>query len=251
MTAREVVRFIEEQVPKLSGEEGFHYGDPDAEVTGVLVCWQATVPALRHAADNGCNLVIAHETTFHPDDAKRENDWAPNRARRQVLDDAGIALFRSHWSADTICVFDEFARLLGLSEVAAGEGFFRVFAVEPTSVRHLAQHAKRAVGLDTIRVAGDLDKVVSRVGLPWGGLGLFCNVVFLQRIVENGADVAVGGETDDIGMRFALDCGLPLIETSDSASENPGLRRLAADLAAALPGLNVVFYENTLPYRWL
>jgi putative NIF3 family GTP cyclohydrolase 1 type 2 len=251
MTAREVVRFIEQQVPKLSGEEGFQYGDPEIEVSGVVVCWMATVPALRYAADNGCNLVICHESTFYPDDSRREYDWVPNRARRKVLDEHAVTLFRSHWSADTICVFDEFARHLGLSEVAAGEGFFRVFAIEPTTVQRLAERAKRAIGVDTIRVAGELDKVVSRVGLPWGGLGLFCNVGFMQKILENGAEAAIGGETDDVGMRFALDSDLPFVETGHSISENPGLRLLAERMAAGLPGLKVLFYENTIPYAWV
>jgi putative NIF3 family GTP cyclohydrolase 1 type 2 len=237
-------------VPKLSGEEGFHYGDPEAEVTGVVLCWMATVPALRHAAEHGCNLVIGHEATFQPDDAQRKLEWAPNRARRELLDAHGIALFRAHWSADTICVFDEFARLLGLSEVAAGEGFFRVFAIEPTPVRDLALRAKRIMRLETMRVVGDLDKVVSRVGLAWGGLGLYSNVGFLQQILQNGADVAIGGETDDVAMRFALDSNLPFIETGHSPSENPGLRLLAERMAAALPGLKVLFFENPRPSRW-
>jgi putative NIF3 family GTP cyclohydrolase 1 type 2 len=251
MTARNVVHFIEDQVPQLSGEEGFQYGDPEAEVAGVVICWMATVPALRFAADHGCNLVIAHEATFQPDDSQRQYEWVPNRARREILDAHRIALFRSHWSADTICIFDEFARLLGLGEVSRGEGFYRVFAIEPTTVRRLADRAKQAMGLETIRVAGDLDKVVSRVGLAWGGLGLYSNVGFLQKILENGADVAIGGESDDIAMRFALDSDLPFIETGHSVSENPGLRILSQQLAGAFPRLKVLFFENPLPYRWL
>ena len=155
MTAHDVVRFIEQQVPQLGGEEGFQYGQPDTEVSGVVVCWMATAPALHYAAQNACNLVICHESTFYPDDSKREYGWVPNRARRELLDAHGITLFRSHWSAYTITVFDEFARLLGLSEVAAGEGFVRVFAIEPTPVRDLAANAKRTFGLDTIRVVGE------------------------------------------------------------------------------------------------
>lgn len=74
-------------------------------------------------------------------------------------------------------------------------------------------------------------------------MGLFVNIEFMQRLVENGAEAGICGETDEYAMRFAEDAGLALIETSHAACENIGLRRFAAMVADAHPGLNVAFHE--------
>ena len=56
--------------------------------------------------------------------------------------------------------------------------------------------------------------MVSRIGLPWGGLGLFVNVGYQQALVEQGCDLFIAGESDNYGFRFAQECGIPMIETS-------------------------------------
>ena len=74
-----------------------------------------------------------------------------------------------------------------------------------------------------------------RVGLPWGGLGLFVNVGYQQRLIEQGCDVFIAGESDNYGFRFAAECGIPMIETSHELSENDGLRRFAEMLSGGFP----------------
>jgi len=49
--------------------------------------------------------------------------------------------------------------------------------------------------------------------------------------------------TSQTAGRFPCDCCPP--------SENPGLRRLAEEMAGVFPRLEVLFFENPLPYRWL
>jgi len=105
--------------------------------------------------------------------------------------------------------------------------------------------------MEHVRVAGDLDKVVSRVGLPWGGLGLSLNTAFMQSVIAHEPDVFIAGETDDYGMRFAIDAGVPMIETSHATSEIPGMRHFAEDLADRYPGLGVVAFENPAPWTTL
>jgi hypothetical protein len=52
------------------------------------------------------------------------------------------------------------------------------------------------------------------------------------------------GETDNYGFRFAVESGIPLIETSHELSENPGIRRFTSLLAANFPEVAFAFYEN-------
>lgn len=246
MTAREAMNWLEEREPKTGPEEGFKFGDPEVQVAGVLVCWMATAPALEQAAANACNLVVCHETLFYPQSAPidAERCWRTNRRRVELMSDNRMAVYRAHGKLDRLCIFDDFAAALGLRDVCAGEGYTRIFSVPSTPVGELVERARRATGVPAVRVVGDLERRVERIGLPWGGLGLFVNISFMQQLVENGAQVGIGGETDEYAMRFAEDAGMALIETSHAASENIGLRHFAAMLAEAYPGLNVIFHDG-------
>jgi putative NIF3 family GTP cyclohydrolase 1 type 2 len=51
------------------------------------------------------------------------------------------------------------------------------------------------------------------------------------------------------GVRFAAECGIPMIETSHEVSENPGLRRLTGVLDEAFPDVQFAFYENECIWR--
>ena len=84
-----------------------------------------------------------------------------------------------------------------------------------------------------VSAARGMDQVVHRVGLPWGGLGLFVNVGYQQRLIEQGCDVFIAGESDNYGFRFAAECGIPMIETSHELSENDGLQRFVDDAGLA------------------
>ena len=251
MTARQVVKWLDEREPQTGGEEGFKFGDPEARVSGVLVCWMADVAALQAAAEKKCSLVICHETLFYPQSAPidAERTWRTNRRRMELMSDNRITVYRAHGKLDRLCIFDDFAAALGLHDVCAGEGYARIFRVPPTPLRDLIAQAKQATGVPAVRVVGDLDRCVERIGLPWGGLGLFVNVGFMQQLVQNGAQAGIGGETDEYAMRFAEDAGIALIETSHAASENIGLRHFAAMLAEAHPDLKVVFHDPGPAWR--
>ena len=89
-----------------------------------------------------------------------------------------------------------------------------------------------------------LDQIVSKIGLPWGGMGLVNNIGYQQKLIELGADVFISGESDNYAFRFAAECGIPVIETDHDVSENPGISSFADMLQERFPELDVSFYEN-------
>ncbi|MGQ9732916.1 MAG: Nif3-like dinuclear metal center hexameric protein [Candidatus Zipacnadales bacterium] len=256
MKAIAVGTFIEGLTEGMGQEEGFRYGDPDIEVTGVLVCWMATVEAIETAAQKGCNLIVCHEELTFPYEFRDSNAirylwWRPNARRLSLLGKHGITVYRAHGMLDRYCILDDFAEMLGLPKPIVREGYVRIHVIEPTALRDLAHHVKERVGLSHVRVCGDLDRKVSRVGCPWGGLGLSLNTAFMQSLLPHNPEVFIAGETDDYGMRFAIDCDIPLIETSHATSENPGLAHFARDLKHAFPHLRIFYYENPVPWTTL
>jgi len=245
----------------LGGDEGVQMGSRDSEVKKAMVCWMATRDALASAERDGAQLVIAHESLFYPYDARLEEGetqgweaWPTNRRRREIIERAGLTLARVHGTADELCVFDTFASLLDLGEPVLGQKCYKIYEIMPVPLGALVERVKAAVGLQHVRVScadGDLARPVHRVGLPWGGLGLFVNISYQQWAMQNGCDVLIAGESDSYGFRFSAECHVPMIETSHEASEIPGLRRFTAILAEKHPEVTWHFYDNGTAWRWM
>jgi len=236
-------------------EEDVRFGDPNTEVRGVLFCWMATVDALEHAGREGCNLVVAHEDLWVPYAFRGRPDdyvtWPTNRARCERMVKYGLTVFRCHGTLDEICILDDFIATLGIAETERGPGFHRIAQIEETTVRELADRVRKKLGLDAVRVAGDLDKWVSRLGFAWGGLGLSLNAQFLNQQTLFGVDAMIAGEMDEYAMEMVVDAGIPIIETSHAVSENIGIRNFAERFARDHPRLKVVYHENARPWQFV
>jgi len=213
----------------------------------VLVSWMATLGAIEAAAERGCNLLLAHEELTYPSGGRgggfEHLAWRVNRLRLSALARHGITVYRAHGMLDRICILDDFGRALGLPEPGIRDGYVRIHEIEPITVRELAAQVKERMDLDAVRVTGDLDQQVSRIGLPWGGLGLNVNMSFVERLLDSGADGLIAGEMDDYAMRYVIDAGVPMIETSHAVSENIGLRNFCQTLRDKFPGLRVEFFD--------
>jgi len=258
MTVKDLISYIlkrKGQGQALNGDEGVLFGDPGAEIRGLLITWMATVQALREAARTGCNVVLCHESFYlvsplQTGVAPQEMAWAPNRNRVSAAVAGGITVLRVHGSLDLICIWDDFVAALGIDNPTPGTGWNKVLPILETTVGALADRLKSTFGLPRVRVAGDMDQRVRVAGFPWGGLGLDTNLSYLARCLELGADVLIAGECDEYGFTFAVDAGVPMIETGHSLSENPGLRGFADRLHGDQPGLPVVFFPETRAFTY-
>lgn len=238
---------------ELNVDEGVQHGDTDRELEGVSVSWMATPDAIEAAGKCGHELLIVHESLYYPYDVVLSTnpppdwkEWRVNRQRRSLLEQYNLSLLRIHGSADEICIFDTFAKMLELGEAVFADGLVKVYEIPACPLHVLVQRVKERVGIPLLRVAdaGDMNQTVSRIGLPWGGMGLFVNVGYQQHLVAQGCDVFIAGESDNYGFRFAVESGIPMIETSHELSENPGLRRFTLMLREAFPDVEFSFYEN-------
>jgi len=253
-----IVRHIESLTARpLDPDEGVHHGDPDVQVASATVSWMATPDAIEAAAADGSQVLICHESLYYPYDVVIAphpppgwREWTVNRQRSDLLRRHGLTCLRIHGAADTLCIIDAFADRLGLGAPAGADGLCKVYDMAPRPLGELVRDVKRRTGLAAVRVSGadDLERVVRRPGLLTGGLGLFVNVGSQVRLQALGCDVCIAGESDNYGFRYGVECGLPLIETSHELSENPGLRRFTALLAAAFPAVTFRFHE--LPCVW-
>lgn len=237
---------------QLNPDEGVVFGDPTAEVKGILVCWMGTVAAVRRAREVGANTIISHEAIFFPYPGIRAGgpptdhlSWCCNRQRIEALCATGINVLRLHGTMDRLHIFDEFPVALGFPEPVLRDDLIRIYEFPATPIREMVRRVKERLKMDYVRVSNcDLDRPVRRVALPLGGLSLFVNVGSLANLARYSPDLFIAGETDEYALQFAIDAGIPLIETSHAVSENPGVRVFAERLAADLSPLPVTYFQN-------
>jgi putative NIF3 family GTP cyclohydrolase 1 type 2 len=259
LKVKEVKDHIVEMTGGFHRDEGLHFGDPNAKVRKIMVCWMADNEAIEHAAKIGANLIITHESLFYPYDVVVNGrvpefmSWKTNASRIEQLARAGISVIRAHGSLDKLCIFDDFASLLQLGTPAVSEpDYVKIYEVSSVTYGQMIERVKQALNLKQLRATnGDRNREVKRVGLPWGGMALFVNVGYMQKLVEHECDLLIAGETDNYGLRFALGAGIDMIETSHEVSENPGLKHFAEMLAQDLPAIEVEFYGNQMPWVYV
>lgn len=259
VTARELTDIILGFAP-LEGEvrgdmNGFLYGDAETTVTGIAVCWSPTADVIRQAAARGLNFILSHEIMFFP---RSEVEWYAtipepdrphNAIRRELMDRFGLCHCRCHSNWDPIVIHgiaDACATQLGFPEPVYRSRYLRMYELPPLTLAELAQQCKLRLGTPHVRVAGDLARVLRRIGIAYGGFGQSWEC--LDEFILQGAEAVIIGEGIDYTFRAAVDAGLGLIETSHVGSENPGMRAFAGLLAQRLPDLPVEFIDSGHPW---
>ncbi len=240
-------------------DEGISYGPARQPITGVTVCWMPDPEAVRAADVAGHELMIHHEALTYPYPTyteQRERQylaWPTNAQRLTAIGQAGLTACRIHTSADEICNFRVVIEMLQLGDPAerGRTPFEAVFEIAPMPYRALIDRVKKCFNMPAVRAtcALGMERTVSRVGLPWGGLGLFVNVGYMQSVIEHHCDVFIAGETDNYAMRFCTELGIDVIETSHEVSEVPGMAQLAKLIGRAFPSLDVKAYRQNCIWR--
>ncbi len=256
VTPEQIVQRVHTVSETNSHEDIVVFGDRDKSVNRVLVCWMATPEAILEAAKLEADMLICHESLFFPYEAEHTGSnpdfltWPANVNRVRLLAQINLTCARFHYSADKLTIFDTIAQQLGLSDIVVDEpDFMRVYKVEPiTYAQLLEQIESRGFNIQR-RTLGDPGRVVTRIGLPWGGMGLSVNISYSQRLVEMGCEVLIGGEADSYTFHFAKESGVEFVETGHEASENPGLGAFCDWLRTQFPSLEVHHFENPPAYE--
>ncbi len=254
-----IVEHIKHSSGLLGKEEGIRFGAPNAKVENILICWMADIAAINYAIQVKTDLIVTHESVLYPYDIFESEgaadflSWETNHNRLKLLAENDITVVREHYSLDKLCIFDNFATILELGAPVISKGdFIKIYEPEESmNYGELINSVKEKFNLKTVRVTkGNKARKIKRIGLPWGGLGLFVNVGYMNKLVEWGCDTFIAGETDNYGFHFAVDAGVDMIETGHEISENPGLCHFSKELSKAFPNLNVEFFENKPPFAY-
>lgn len=157
------------------------YGDTAQECTGIVTCIWPTVDIIKRARELGANCIISHEAIFwnHGDHQDAVGDTAAFKAKKELLDDWGGAVWRCHdfihsrvpidtdrAMADGI--FYGLADKLGWLDYRVGDdrGFCLEYEIPETDATELARELVAKLDLNGTRITGDSHARVRRVRIP-------------------------------------------------------------------------------------
>ncbi len=251
-------------------------GSWDMEVKGIAMTFMATVEVIRKAAALGANLIITHEPTWFT--GLDQTDWLEGDPvyveKKKLIDSAGVAIWRfhDHMHFDRQDgIYRGFDRETGWEKYRmpvlfdpAAPAFLKgrfdgCYEIPETTLRELCEYLKVHIGMKTMRIIGDPDMPVSRVGvLPGGGsLGLGVEQMPMELMRRRNLDVILCGDITEwtlpayvrdasqMGMRKAI------IVLGHERSEEPGMKRLGEWMKDLTGDIPLYFTDAEEPFIYL
>lgn len=239
---KDIMWFMEDLAPAAYAEEwdnpGLNVGDPDAEVNKILVALDATEAVIDEAVEKGADLIVTHHPLlFHS--IKKINYDKPDGRKIIKLIKNGIGVFAAHTNLDAAQggTNDKLAEIIGLKNIKPlslvkedGIGIGRWGDIEDDiTVGMLSVKIKEALGLDAVRVTGNISRKVKRAALCTGA-----GIEFLDDAVKAKCDVYITADVRYHEAMDALDKNMVIIDATHYATENIIVPDIAAYLRKKL-----------------
>ena len=172
LTAGDVVRRIQEKVGipwnSKTYRDTFKIGGPDTEVRGIASTFMSTFDVLQRAHAAGQNMIVTHEPTFWSDEDEIKT-LANDKLYRAKLDFGNknnlvVWRFHDHWHArKPDGIFEGWNKALGWDKYQP-DPEKRMYQIPSTTLQAVAEHVRDALKTDSIRVIGDPQLRVSKIG---------------------------------------------------------------------------------------
>jgi putative NIF3 family GTP cyclohydrolase 1 type 2 len=262
VTAKQVIERIQAHVGvpwRSDTVDTFKAGDPETRVTGVATTMMATYDVLVRAAAEGKNLIITHEPTFYShqdqtDQFEKEQDAVWIEKERFIKEHHMVVWrFHDHWhmhQPDGITT--GVVRALQWQKFQSSSDP-NLFVLPEMTVAALAEQMKQRLGIQVLRVVGNPQMKVTKVGLAPGAGGPQRHRRMLQR--DSVEVLAIGEVPEWETIEYVTDAvsegrKKALILLGHIPSEQPGMEDCAEWLKGFVKEVPVGFVATREPF-WL
>ncbi len=226
------------------------WGDTDRECTGIAVTCNGTIDVMRRASELGANLVIVHENIFYDGSDKDENlvGIAQVDEKKKLLDELGITVWRNHdhmhgegprtpidQRKKIDYIYYGIMKVFGWDEYVVGSDKKPLlYEIPETTVPQLCSFLMDKVGLNGVRILGDVNTKVRRVFICEHVQGRN-DAELLRRMDELDADVFIPLEIIDwtlssyVRDSVSLGRSRAILEMGHFNFEEPGMRWMAEE----------------------
>ncbi len=259
-TVGEIMNLIYKEIPGApfpQTVDTLKSGDASLEVTGIISTMFATIPVIQQAVLKKANFIIAHEPTFynHTDDINWSGKNEIVEKKMELLRKNKIAVWRFHdyWHAHRPDGVRK-GVVLKMGWAQYDPQSSGIISIPETGLSALIQEFKKNLGINHLRVIGNMGQRCKRIALLPGAAG---GQSQLRMAEELQPDVLVVGEVHEwetaeyIRDARALGKKISLIVLGHSVSEEPGMDWLVSWLQPKIPGIPVTHIPATDPFQWL
>lgn len=197
MNIHEIEKILDIKLKKEIASEwdnvGLLIGRKDKEVQSILLALELTKEVLQEAIEKACDMIICHHPLIFSGIKKIVD---PDQEMIYSLIRHDIGLYAAHTNFDMIehGLNDYFAGQFDVEEVSVileenNEGLLRIFEIPAQSIYALASDIKKKFNTDYIRLIGDENKTVQKVGLVTGS-----GADYAEEAFRLGVDVFITGD---------------------------------------------------------
>lgn len=263
MNCRELIRFLEQEVPLEAAEgwdnPGFLVGDKEKEIKKVLVVLDITNEVINLAIRENVDFILAHHPViFSKIKRCTSDDFLQNKLIRLIRHD--ICAYGMHTCYDVCRMGDRMIEYLGLKNVcgpvestmcrhekAEGKGIGIIANIkEDITVGEYAQKVKDAFDLEHVMVFGNMDTKIHRIAIvPGSGRSM------IAQAKESGADVFLTGDIGHHEGLDAVDMGICVIDAGHYGLEQVFIDDMKQLITEGQKEIEVITYKAGSPYKVL
>ena len=259
-TVREVIDIILKEIPGAPFKETvdtLKSGSETQVVSGIVTTMFATVAVVEEAAKRKANFIIAHEPTFynHLDDTNWSGQNDIVRRKQELLKKHNITIWRFH---DYWHTHRPDGVGYGVLQKTGWLQYYKpgnmILNLPAASLQDIVHTLKESLGIEQLRVIGDLSQSCERIALLPGAAGGQRQIAIVEK---EHPDVLIVGEVHEWEtaeyIRDARQLGskTALIVLGHSQSEEPGMEWLVDWLQPKLQGMPVRHIASRNPFKFV
>lgn len=220
--------------------------DTSREVRRVLVALDPTDAAVKYAREHGFDtLLVHHPMIFTAQKTVTDTTYVGKRVIDALLGGVSVISMHTRLDGGNGGVNDKLLEMLGFSSVGKmGDDELpeigRYADIEPITAGELAILAKNKLGADMVRLTGDENKLVKRLGVCGGGGGSL-----IRAAIAAGCDAFLTGDCGYNSSQDAAEEDLVTIEAGHFFSEAPVCGVLAS-YAESIAEAEVEYYDSNI-----
>ena len=245
MKLSEIYKIADEIAPKKLSDEACSIGfydnsgiliDTGEDIKKVLFSLDFSFAAIEKAIETGANLIVTHHPAIYGKLGEiRFDDEHLTGAKVTKCLKNSISVISMHLNLDfadggtdeslmegiLLSLNSEEKNVTVMTQVVEG-GYGRVYDVNPTPLKILAENMKTTFSTNRILVYGEEEKIINRIASFCGAGANEKEILFA---LKSGADAVVSSDFKHHVLTMALESGLSVVALTHYASENYGFKK--------------------------